>query len=132
MVSPLADEITPATLTFSIDDETFVVDPDTGVEVSNKSAVVVQAFLVQDKDSQETEIPGTNASDVFMTGYCVDPMILPNGIKAGAIADYEMMPAYGQTVRGKFRLHRVPPSHFAEVQEEIGDELEGYLNISKR
>ena len=128
--SVFAGLVETALLTFYVKDGTIEVDEMTGVEVESDRAVTIQAYLTQEKNSEDIDLPGVNASSVWLEGYCVEPMIMPEGIGAGAIADYSFKPAYGPTVTGKFLLHRTPASNFDVVQEEVGDELEGYLNIN--
>lgn len=119
----------PASLTFWQTGGDFIIDPDTGVEIHSNSAVVITAFLQEDQKPVGEDMPGPNSSSVYLSGYCMDPVILPSGIGAGAIADYVFTPEYGSNTRGKFFLARKPASPFGIVQEIVGDEIEGWLVI---
>lgn len=127
--SPFAGLVQETRLTFYVPDGEFVIDPDTGVEVARDRIVTVYAYLPQKRQPTETELPGTNASSIFLKGYCMRPTILPNGVAAGMVADYYLKPEYGTAVRGKFIFHRTPPSSFGLVQELVGDQISGMLNI---
>jgi hypothetical protein len=134
MASPfIIDDIRTVTLTFEtqLSSGTYE-DPITGVIVTQSLDVEIECFLKPKRKPVDREIEGVNASSVYMEGYCVDPMILPDTILPGMVAQYAYLDEFSVGHTGEFIFLSTPPSPFPEVREELGDKISGFLNYTSR
>ena len=119
MPSPLKlPTLTKTTLTFEVGDGTMVTDA-LGNLTPNRQALVVVAYLKNDGRPKHIFYPGADEDQLPLTGYFVEPMQVPAGLKSGAIATCEF-----QEQTGEFEL-RLPAPSIEIVRELIGDKVYG-------
>lgn len=108
-------------LRFEVPGAELVTDPKTGNVRPATVVVVVSALLDVAKEPKTAELPGSDATSVYLEGFAVNPMILPSYVGYRAIAD-----ATWAGRRGRFVLGLTAPDPYG-ASAATGTEINGYF-----
>lgn len=97
-------------------------DPKTGNFGSGTSSTTIKlrCTLKASSDPRIVSLAGADGTVAALSGRCVDPMSLPNGLRPGLTS-----PLIINGVTGVFTLGPTFPSAVAEVEEAIGQKIVG-------
>jgi hypothetical protein len=123
-ISPFAT-FANATLRFQIVSGNLAIDPKTGNQQPGTAVLQVEALLQQKRDPNRTIRPGVDSSAVWLEGYAIEPMLLPNVVTPDSRAA-----AVWDSKQGEFFLELTGRSPYG-VAPITGDKIRGYFQISQ-
>ena len=120
--SPLADVFTLYDLMFAVPVGAKGTDAVTGNPTDSNivNEIVVQCTLRSSSDPRVLSMVGADGLSVALSGRCVEPMALPEGLRIGSTASLIV-----NGIKGTFKLGPTWPSMVPEIQEAVGDRIIG-------
>lgn len=114
-----------ATLFIEVASDRTKKDEETGNEIPVGEVLSFKALLEQDlkakDDTNTTYLPGTNMTEIYFTGYLVEPMEFPDRVSLPLECDAEV-----DGVKGRVRLPFMARSPFGE-ERKTGRKIQAYF-----
>jgi hypothetical protein len=118
------------TLTFSVGDGDFEVDPDTGNPIESSSELVIECSVSEDKDARPNPIEGNIGMTVlYLKGRCLNPKILPSTINFTSMSEAVLTNPDDTTVSGNWRFTAIPQNRISPYVGKRGSFIKGILVI---
>ena len=118
------------TLTFSIGDGDFEVDPDTGNPIESSSGLVIECSVTEDKDARLNPIEGNIGMTVlYLKGRCLNPKILPSTINFTSTSEALLTNPDDTTVTGNWRFTAIPQNRINAYVDKRGSFIKGILVV---
>ncbi|MBD2005612.1 MULTISPECIES: hypothetical protein [Cyanophyceae] len=100
------------------------VDPETGNETPVEEIVEIVAMLNQNGSSKERSLPGVDLSEVFLEGYLVAPMQLPERVRLPLECD-----AIVDGCKGRIKIRLLMKSSYRS-EKKSGRKIQAYFRQS--
>ncbi|MEW5857380.1 MAG: hypothetical protein AB1861_08365 [Cyanobacteriota bacterium] len=114
-----------ATLFIEVASDRTKTDEETGNEIPVSDRLSFRALLEQDTEAKDdtntTYLAGANVSEIYFTGYLVEPMEFPNRVSLPLECDAEV-----DGVAGRVRIPFMARSPFGE-ERKTGRKIQAYF-----
>jgi len=118
------------TLTLSVGDGDFEVDPDTGNPIESSSELVIECSVSEDKDARPNPIEGNIGTTVlYLKGRCLNPKVLPGTINFTSTGEAVLTNPDNTTVSGNWRFTATPQNRINSYVDKRGSFIKGILVV---